>query len=177
MSLLFALQFGSWPQPSSPTTPADPGGNGRGMQRLSGVDGEGKERGKERAGGQELPGKENFNAGFSGSGGGSGGGGGGERGVGFGRAVWALDGILEPVAVRFRFHFEEERATNRVDREYVQPFYLKKTVPRRLPAHLPSHARPREFVFMTQLMGRIVGFHLGFEAAAAAWPNDCTEKV
>lgn len=35
-----------------------------------------------------------------------------------GGAIWALDGLLEPVAVRFRFHFEEERPTNRVDREF-----------------------------------------------------------
>ncbi|CAM9964501.1 unnamed protein product, partial [Hapterophycus canaliculatus] len=31
-------------------------------------------------------------------------------------AVWALDCLMEPVAVRFRFHFEEDRPTNRVDR-------------------------------------------------------------
>lgn len=35
-----------------------------------------------------------------------------------GGAIWALDGLLEPVAVRFCFHFEEERPTNRVDREF-----------------------------------------------------------
>jgi len=34
-----------------------------------------------------------------------------------GGVIWALDGLLEPVAVRFRFHFEGERPTNRVDRE------------------------------------------------------------
>lgn len=42
--------------------------------------------------------------------------------VGAGRsggAIWALDGLLEPVAVRFRFHFEEERPTNRVDRKFA----------------------------------------------------------
>ena len=49
--------------------------------------------------------------------GGAGSGGGGWwRGDG---AVWALDGLLEPVAVRFRFHFEGERQTNRVDSELV----------------------------------------------------------
>lgn len=36
-----------------------------------------------------------------------------------GGAVWALDGLLEPVAVRFRFHFEEDRPTNRVDSEWA----------------------------------------------------------
>lgn len=36
-----------------------------------------------------------------------------------GGAIWALDGLLEPVAVRFRFHFEEERPTNRTDREFI----------------------------------------------------------
>lgn len=36
-----------------------------------------------------------------------------------GGSIWALDGLLEPVAVRFRFHFEEERPTNRLDRECV----------------------------------------------------------
>lgn len=35
-----------------------------------------------------------------------------------GGAVWALDVLLEPVAMRFRFHFEEERPTNRTDREF-----------------------------------------------------------
>lgn len=34
-------------------------------------------------------------------------------------SIWALDGLLEPVALRFRFHFEEERPTNRVDREFI----------------------------------------------------------
>lgn len=42
---------------------------------------------------------------------------GGTPAVWAGEAVWALDGLLEPVAVRFRFHFEEERPTNRTDRE------------------------------------------------------------
>ncbi|CAM9294772.1 unnamed protein product, partial [Sphacelaria rigidula] len=32
--------------------------------------------------------------------------------------VWALDCLLEPVATRFRFHFEEERPTNRTDSEF-----------------------------------------------------------
>lgn len=41
----------------------------------------------------------------------------GTGGQGLGGAIWALDGLLEPVAVRFRFHFEGERPTNRVDRE------------------------------------------------------------
>lgn len=39
-----------------------------------------------------------------------------------GGTVWALDGLLEPIAVRFRFHFEEDRATNRVDREWKRAF-------------------------------------------------------
>lgn len=33
-------------------------------------------------------------------------------------SVWAIDGLLEPIAVRFRFHFEEDRPTNRADREW-----------------------------------------------------------
>lgn len=37
---------------------------------------------------------------------------------GGGGAVWALDVLLEPVVMRFRFHFEEERPTNRTDREF-----------------------------------------------------------
>ncbi|CAN0560977.1 unnamed protein product, partial [Ectocarpus sp. 12 AP-2014] len=41
-------------------------------------------------------------------------------------SVWALDGLLEPVAVRFRFHFEGERPTNRVDRpEWFLSFLLR----------------------------------------------------
>ncbi|CAM9192731.1 unnamed protein product [Scytosiphon promiscuus] len=41
-------------------------------------------------------------------------------------AVWALDCLLEPVAVRFRFHFEGDRPTNRVDRpEWFLSFLLR----------------------------------------------------
>eukprot|EP00752_Nemacystus_decipiens_P007232 g6473.t1 len=43
-----------------------------------------------------------------------------------GGAIWALDGLLEPVAVRFRFHFEEDRPTNRMDRpEWFLSFLLR----------------------------------------------------
>ncbi|CAN0191739.1 unnamed protein product, partial [Ectocarpus fasciculatus] len=46
--------------------------------------------------------------------------------AGNGDSVWALDGLLEPVAVRFRFHFEGERPTNRVDRpEWFLSFLLR----------------------------------------------------
>lgn len=44
--------------------------------------------------------------------------------MGAGRTVWAIDCLLEPVAVRFRFHFEEDRPTNRVDREHACSFEL-----------------------------------------------------
>ncbi|CAM9174230.1 unnamed protein product [Ectocarpus sp. 6 AP-2014] len=46
--------------------------------------------------------------------------------AGNGNSVWALDSLLEPVAVRFRFHFEGERPTNRVDRpEWFLSFLLR----------------------------------------------------
>lgn len=54
-----------------------------------------------------------------GTGGGAGGGAGGALGAQErAGAVWALDGLFEPVAVRFQYHFEEDKPTNRIDREY-----------------------------------------------------------
>lgn len=98
MRRLFQLQFGTPTREACPRAASAMGAAGAESAADTGADSVGQQ--KDPSGQESSPGKEKGPAVWSGG------------------AVWALDCLLEPVATRFRFHFEEERPTNRIDSEF-----------------------------------------------------------